>query len=241
MIITAFITLIALQYLEAPYGRYTNSSWGKQLDPMVSWVLQECPAFLVPVILILFTESAAFRNIPNQLLLVLFLSHYFNRSFVYPYLIRGGKPTPIIPFILAFFFCCYNGYCIGRYITTYANYPKDWLCDYRFHFGIIIFISGMAINIHSDHVLRNLRGPGETGYKIPKGGMFEFVSGANFFGETLEWWGFALASWCLPAVAFAIFTTFNIGPRAIAHHKWYLEKFKGEYPKERKAFIPFII
>ena len=32
-----------------------------------------------------------------------------------------------------------------------------------------MFLSGMAINIHSDHILRNLRKPGEKGYKIPKG------------------------------------------------------------------------
>ena len=32
-----------------------------------------------------------------------------------------------------------------------------------------MFFVGMAINIHSDHILRNLRRPGESGYKIPKG------------------------------------------------------------------------
>lgn len=30
------------------------------------------------------------------------------------------------------------------------------------------------------------------------GGMFQYVSGANFFGEILEWTGFAIASWSLP-------------------------------------------
>lgn len=33
----------------------------------------------------------------------------------------------------------------------------------------MVFFVGMTINIHSDHVLRNLRKPGETGYKIPRG------------------------------------------------------------------------
>ncbi len=47
---------------------------------------------------------------------------------------------------------------------------------------------------------------GEKGYKIPRGGMFEYISGANFFGEILEWAGFALAAWSLPAFAFALFT-----------------------------------
>lgn len=52
------------------------------------------------------------------------------------------------------------------------------------------------------------------------GGMFTYVSGANFFGEIVEWIGFALACWSLPSLSFALFTAFNIGPRAIQHHKY---------------------
>lgn len=51
------------------------------------------------------------------------------------------------------------------------------------------------------------------------GGMFTYVSGANFFGEILEWSGFAVLNWSLPALAFAVFTLFNIGPRALQHHR----------------------
>ncbi|VDM71373.1 unnamed protein product [Strongylus vulgaris] len=70
--------------------------------------------------------------------------------------------------------------------------------------------------------------------------MFEYVSGANFLGEIIEWTGYAIASRSLPAIAFAIFTACNIGPRAIHHHQWYLNKFQ-DYPKERKALIPFLL
>ncbi|MGH0164270.1 UNVERIFIED_CONTAM: hypothetical protein FKN15_048165 [Acipenser sinensis] len=104
--------------------------------------------------------------------------------------------------------------------------------------GGIMFLLGMAINIHSDDILRNLRKPGERNYKIPRGGMFEYVSGANFLGEIIEWFGYALATWSLPALSFAFFTLCSIGPRAYHHHRYYLEKFE-DYPKSRKALIPF--
>ena len=52
------------------------------------------------------------------------------------------------------------------------------------------------------------------------GGMFTYVSGANFFGEIVEWSGFALACWSIPSLSFAVFTALNIGPRAIQHHKY---------------------
>lgn len=80
-------------------------------------------------------------------------------------------------------------------------------------------------------------------------------------GEIIEWIGFAIACWSLPAAAFALYTFSNIGPRAykvrevqifdcftfdvfvqspfIQHHQWYQKKFDN-YPKERKAVIPFI-
>lgn len=71
--------------------------------------------------------------------------------------------------------------------------------------------------------------------------MFELVSGANFLGEIIEWGGFAIAAGGLPSLAFALFTALNIGPRAVNHHNNYLEKFKGEYPTDRKAIIPFLL
>jgi hypothetical protein len=71
--------------------------------------------------------------------------------------------------------------------------------------------------------------------------MFEYVSAANYFGECVEWFGFAVASWSLSGLAFSIFTLSNIGPRACHHHQWYKEKFGSKYPKDRKALIPFIL
>jgi 3-oxo-5-alpha-steroid 4-dehydrogenase 1 len=99
----------------------------------------------------------------------------------------------------------------------------------------------MTVNIHSDHVLRNLRKPGETGYKIPRGGLFTFVSAPNLLGEVTEWIGFAVASWSWPAVAFALLTASNLIPRALQHHEWYTNKFGDEYPSRRRAVIPFVL
>ena len=78
-----------------------------------------------------------------------------------------------------------------------------------------------------------------TGYKIPRGGCFEYVSGANYMGEMLEWCGYAVAAGSLPAAAFACFTVCNIGPRGWQHHQWYKERFP-RYPRHRKAVLPFL-
>jgi uncharacterized protein (DUF3820 family) len=57
----------------------------------------------------------------------------------------------------------------GRYLTDYLTYDLWWFVDPRFIVGHLIFLLGMAANIHSDAILRGLRRPGETGYKIPQG------------------------------------------------------------------------
>ena len=54
-----------------------------------------------------------------------------------------------------------------------------------------------------------------------EGGLFEYVSGANFLGESIEWTGFAICAWTLPALALSIWTWVNIGfCRAVNHHQY---------------------
>jgi steroid 5-alpha reductase family enzyme len=87
--------------------------------------------------------------------------------------------------------------------------------------GVSLFLIGLYINIDSDNrliKLRTISSKSKSNYKIPRGGIFEYVSAANYFGECVEWSGFALASWSLPALAFSLFTWANIGPRAYHHH-----------------------
>ena len=149
-------------------------------------------------------------------------------------------PTEI--FLMAIVFCSLNGTVQAIYqITPCTRRNMSWLYDPRFIVGAILFVAGLLINWHSDAILRSLRADGSTGYKIPQGGMFTFVSGANYFGECVEWIGYACLSWNLGALAFAIFTIANVGPRAIQHHRWYKTTFGDAYPSSRKALIPFLL
>eukprot|EP00123_Amoebidium_parasiticum_P010077 comp19880_c0_seq1/m.24040 comp19880_c0_seq1/g.24040 ORF comp19880_c0_seq1/g.24040 comp19880_c0_seq1/m.24040 type:complete len:274 (-) comp19880_c0_seq1:701-1522(-) len=243
MISMGLVAFTLLMWLSAPYGRYAPANtwlWGPNINGKVAWVLQEAPCLVMTIYCLLHADPSLMASWPNRILVGLYAIHYINRTLIFPMRIKGGKPTPLSVFLLAFIFCLYNGYMQMAYQTQIATYQDDWLTDPRFVFGVVMFGAGMAINIQADNILLNLRKPGETGYKIPRGGMFEFVSGANFFGEIVEWTGFAIASWSLMGAAFAIFTFCNIGPRGMQHHKWYLEKFKEEYPKSRFAVIPFL-
>nr|XP_020643709.1 3-oxo-5-alpha-steroid 4-dehydrogenase 2 [Pogona vitticeps] len=203
-----------------------------------AWFLQELPACLVPALLLAWRNPPRLAPLGCKLLAGMFCAHYFYRTFIYSFLIRG-RPFPLKVLFCGILFCTYNGFLQGYYMIYCTEYPDDWCNNLRFTSGLILFLLGLGINIHSDHVLRQLRKPGEFTYKIPQGGLFDYVSGANFFGEILEWFGYAIATWSLPAFTFAIFTLCCIGPRAVHHHRYYIKTFTS-YPRSRKALIPFI-
>ncbi|XP_076153590.1 3-oxo-5-alpha-steroid 4-dehydrogenase 2a [Alosa pseudoharengus] len=230
--------LFADRQVSGPYGRYVPASYDRRLVPAaLGWFIQELPAFLMPVLLALTTDVRP--GLGKGLLLCTYCLHYFHRTFIFSLLTRG-KPMPLQTVRSATIFCAVCGALQGHNLLHCAQYDDSWARDARLVTGLLMFFLGMAINIHSDHVLRGLRKPGETTYKIPRGGLFEYVSGANFFGEIVEWYGFAIATWSLPAFSLAFFTMCSIGPRAYYHHRFYTEKF-SDYPKTRKALIPFIL
>jgi 3-oxo-5-alpha-steroid 4-dehydrogenase 1 len=77
----------------------------------------------------------------------------------------------------------------------------------------------------------------QEGYQIPRRWLFKYISCPNHFGEIIEWVGFAVVAWSVPAVTFAVWTFCNLVPRALNHHEWYQENFE-DYPKNRKAVLP---
>uniref|UniRef100_F1LAZ4 3-oxo-5alpha-steroid 4-dehydrogenase (NADP(+)) n=1 Tax=Ascaris suum TaxID=6253 RepID=F1LAZ4_ASCSU len=241
MIVCAVVTFLWLTGgAKAAYGRYHHESVLTEfsIPARLAWVLQEIPSFLIPLVYLI-TSFASLPS-PNIVVLSLFIAHYAQRSLIYSVLIKGGKATPLHIFLMAAMFCTGNGFIQGAWHAHYATFNDKWFYDPLTWTGLTLFALGAFVNVQSDSILRNLRRPGERGYKIPRGGLFEYVSGANYLGECVEWIGYALCARTLPSFAFAIFTLCNIGPRAVHHHRWYIEKFE-DYPKTRKAIIPFIL
>lgn len=235
----ACITFFSLFFVTAPFGRHTSENWGPSINARLGWFLMELPS---PLFLSLFFFTG--ETAPNKVTLIFWgfwMIHYFNRSIIYPLRQRDHqKKMPVMIMGSAIFFNFMNGFVNGYFLGNYGNlYTESWLSSPIFIVGVIIFLLGMFLNIQSDNILLNLRKPGETGYKIPTGGLFKYISCPNLFGEIVEWTGFAIMLWSLPALSFALWTFANLSPRAIAHHKWYHNKFE-HYPKERKAVLPFI-
>ena len=239
IIAAAVPTFFYLLRKTAPYGRhYAGAGWGPHISSRLGWIIMELPAVVV-FLAVYLNGKAAFHIVP-LLFLVMWQGHYLNRTFIYPFRIRAnGRKTPLLVIGSGFFFNVINAYINARFISEFGGYAVEWLVDPRFLIGVGIFLGGIALNLHADSILIRLRRPGETGYVIPQGGGFRFVSCPNYLGEILEWVGWALATWSLSGLAFLLFTSANLIPRARSNHQWYVETFR-DYPLRRKALIPGI-
>lgn len=135
-----------------------------------------------------------------------------------------------------------NGYMQGEWIFHLAPqdmYTESWLYSPQFIIGTILFFTGMGINIQSDHIVRHLRKPGDTNHYLPKKGLFKYVTSANYFGEIVEWCGFAILTWSASGAVFAWWTFANLVPRANTIYHKYKAMFGNELGN-RKRVIPFI-
>lgn len=238
-ILLAILVFFLLLKVTAPYGRHSSANWGPLISNKWAWVIMELPVLIVLYLLII--PGILLFSVPYLIIIGLFSLHYINRIFIFPFRIRTqGKKMPVIIMVSAIFFNIINGFSFGYYFTHFADYTNDRLSDPRFITGMILFFTGLHINWKADNILIHLRKPNEINYKIPGGWLFDKVSCANLLGELIEWLGFAILCWNLPALTFFIWTVANLIPRALAHHKWYKEKF-AEYPSNRKAIIPYIV
>lgn len=235
----AFIVFLVLIFVKAPYGRHRTEGWGIEISAKKGWIIMESiPAVLLTVILFLSHN----RDLVVLFFWAIWTAHYVNRAWAWPNRARlYQKLMPLSVVILAVIFNTVNCLINGIWLFSLSGgYELSWMTDPRFIFGVALFFFGMIINIKSDEILFSLRDDGSTGYKIPRGGLFEKVSSPNYFGEIIEWIGFAIATWSLAGLTFAIWTFCNLAPRAFAHHQWYNEEF-SDYPEDRKALIPFVI
>ncbi|MBL6903710.1 MAG: DUF1295 domain-containing protein [SAR86 cluster bacterium] len=238
-ILLGAITFIYLFFVSAPYGRHIRKGWGRNISARAGWVVMESPCVLI-MLIYAFIVKDDLESL-HIIFLSLWLLHYVHRSFIYPFVIDMTNPKmPISIAVSAFFFNIVNVNLQAFGIYYLTDYSQDWMYSYIFFFGLFIFLIGMYINIKSDYLIVALRRDKGPGYHLPSKFMHKYISSPNYFGEIIEWLGWAILTWSISGAVFALWTIANLFPRALAHHKWYKEKF-DDYPSNRKAIIPGII
>ena len=238
----AVIVFACLFKVDAGYGKFFDRKWGPAIDNRLGWVLMESPVFVATLLLWAFSDRR--EDVTRVAFLLIFELHYFHRSFIFPLLIRGKSLMPLSIILMGVVFNTLNALMQGGwifYISPAERYSASWLTSVPFIAGAVVFAAGMFINIQSDNIIRNLRRhPGDTKHYLPAKGMFRYVSSANYFGEFLEWTGFAILTWSASGAVFALWTFANLAPRSARIHKRYAAEFPEFNPSKTKRMIPFI-
>ena len=233
------LVFVLLLVISAPYGRHGRGGWGPTMPTRAAWVVMESPPVLAFLGVYLLGQQRA--ALVPLIMLALWQLHYVNRAFVYPFRLEAssgsGRRTPLAVVAMGIAFNLVNAYLNARHISELGSYSRSWLADPRFLVGVLLFLGGRQINLGADASLLQLKRKAEGGYAIPRGPLFRWISCPNYLGEIIEWGGWALLTWSLAGLSFAVFTFANLAPRALAHHRWYRQKF-ADYPEERRALIP---
>ena len=212
------------------------------IDNKLGWVLMEIPVLIVTAIIYIYAQG--WHRLTATILVSFLTVHYIQRSLIYPFMMRGKSKIPISVVLMGAVFNVINAYLISGWLFILApedRYTLSWLYSPQFIAGALIFIFGMVVNLHSDYIIRHLRKPGDTRHYIPRGGMFKYVSSANYYGEITEWFGFAILTWSLPGIIFCMWTFANLAPRANSLYEKYTKEFGEEFTSlKRKRLIPFI-
>jgi len=239
----AVVAVAVVPYLllrPAPYGRHSRKGFGPLVGARLAWLLMESPS---PLLMTVYFFLGRRPHSPVAVVFLgLWLFHYLYRAFLFPLLLPAtSRPMPLLVLASGALFNVVNTYLNGRWLFSLAE-PRAlaWLVSPQFIAGTGLFFFGFSVHVLADRELRRLRRASGGERAMPRGRLFRFLSCPNYFGEIVEWTGFALATWSPGGLLFALWTVANLVPRAVHHHRWYRERF-ADYPPARRAVAPFVL
>ncbi|WVQ72383.1 hypothetical protein IAR50_001935 [Cryptococcus sp. DSM 104548] len=232
------ITLSGL--IDAPFGKFASHTSPLNISGNIGWAAMEIVS-PVTFLLALYKNDHPPLNLTAQILAVLYTVHYAHRAVVSPLILSPPRsPLHISVALAAVVFNLFNGYLLALGL---AFYPPQGELTWRFYLGVGTWAIGFIGNVVHDEILNDLRRtPGSRliishlpeddefkteRYKVPRGGLFRWVSYPNYLSEWFEWAGWSLAASssmfiALPPVSSLLLTT---GPahtfvHAISRYYW---------------------
>jgi len=235
----ALAVFFVLLLIPAPYGRHLRSGWGPRVPSGFNWFIMELPALVV--FALVFVQSLPHSKI-TWWYCMLWSLHYGYRSLVYPWFVRGSRSMPVTLTLGGIAYNSVNGFLQSMSVCYFGPHLHGhvWTVDAAMIGGCVFFFTGFVIHIHADMQLQQLRKLHGPEYHLPHGGLYRLISCPNYFGEVIEWIGWAMLTWSPAGLVFALWTAANLVPRALTSHKWYRERF-ADYPQDRKAIVPFLL
>ncbi|GBP75292.1 Probable very-long-chain enoyl-CoA reductase art-1 [Eumeta japonica] len=225
----------------------------KDLGPQISWRNVFLAEYAGPLFVYLWVYQRPWLLYGNQntspgyiatIAMVCWVGHYAKRLYETVFIHRFSHGT--MPLRNLFRNCAYY-WLFTVYVAYHINHPlytepgSAW-----FYFGLAGFILCELGNLSIHVLLKNLRPPGTKIRRIPlpDGNPFtlllNYVSCPNYTYEFGSWLFFTIMTKCAPAGLFAAAGFYQMAIWAIGKHRNYKKEFVN-YPKGRKAILPFVL
>lgn len=227
----------------------------KDLGPQIGWKTVFLAEYAGPLVVYLwlyqrpwlfYGDAGASAPISQvvHLAAICYAIHYVKRLLETIFVHRFSHAT--MPFFNLFKNCSYY-WLFTAYVAYHVNHPKYTApSDAYIYGGLALFVICELGNLSIHLALRNLRPPGTTVRRIPVPtgnpftGLFNYVSCPNYTYEFGSWLGFTIMTSCLPAGLFALAGMYQMSIWALGKHRNYKKEFPN-YPKGRKAIVPFLL
>lgn len=235
----AVISMVGQCVKPLPYGKLSDGDGTCTIPIRPSWIA----VYIIPgffIFTITYFTGIHFDSPTNIVMYLLFTLHYLTRGIITPLISRYSQNKITIWVPLAILLSnTYFHYIIAEFIGS-VEYCRGYYYDPRFILGVILFVVGFIINRAADTQLVFLRSSRKDhDYLVPKGVLYYFITCPNYFGEGLQWLGWAVLTWSLSGLVWWLFIEAFFLPRSRQAHTWYRNNFRS-YPNRRKALLPFI-
>ncbi|XP_058799796.1 very-long-chain enoyl-CoA reductase [Phymastichus coffea] len=234
--------------------KYGSRLYYKDLGPQIGWKTVFLAEYAGPLAVYLWLYQRPwifYQDVPDAKIdavvhwaAACWSLHYIKRLLETLFVHRFSHAT--MPMRNLFKNCSYY-WLFAMYVAYHVNHPLYTPpSNVRFLVGLAIFLLCELGNLSIHLALRNLRPPGTTVRKIPKPTgnpltiLFNFVSCPNYTYEVGSWIGFTIMTQCIPAGLFMLAGAYQMTVWALGKHRLYKKEFT-DYPKGRKAIIPFVL
>ncbi|TVU41496.1 hypothetical protein EJB05_15022, partial [Eragrostis curvula] len=196
------------------------------------------PAALIAV-MASFAVTGMVQGARTQVLAAALATHFLKRVLEVLFLHRYSGSMPLaIALIVSSAYLLITGNMI--YVQHLSHGLPDPAVNMLYP-GMVVFAFGITGNFYHHYLLARLRvsGADGKGYKIPRGGLFELVTCPHYLFEIMGFFGFAMISQTLYALAVALGIMANLTGRSCATRKWYASKFE-DFPMKIRALVPYV-
>jgi len=224
----------------------------KDIGPQIGWKTVYIFEYLGPIViyaLFYYGSSSIYgtqaysskghHSLFQKILFVCWMFHFVKRELETLFVHRFGNDT--MPLVNLWKNCSY--YWVSAtaiaFTINHPNFESSKIFSTFQQAGFILFVLGELGNGIAHLQLRYLRRENTRERRIPNGFLFEFVSCPNYTMEILLWIGFSLMCSCWTSWLFTCVGAIQMLFWAKKKHQRYRKEFPN-YPKHRKALIPFI-